>query len=93
MINPELSKEDQEEAKHHLKNHYTNINKDRVDYFMRKSISLEQVKFLLSIGHDGMSKHLSNFPNLRNFNTKKVSDTMKMGCGLNLAVVHRKSKQ
>uniref|UniRef100_A0A914YXW4 DUF7869 domain-containing protein n=1 Tax=Panagrolaimus superbus TaxID=310955 RepID=A0A914YXW4_9BILA len=87
--NVELSEEDRKEAKIHLKNHYDNIKNDRRDYEIRKLTSLQEVNFLLSLGHDGMSKYLSTFPHLNNDNIKTLSDTMKMACSLNLAIVHR----
>uniref|UniRef100_A0AC34GFV7 Uncharacterized protein n=1 Tax=Panagrolaimus sp. ES5 TaxID=591445 RepID=A0AC34GFV7_9BILA len=50
--NVALSAEDREEAKMHLKNHYDNILNDRRDYDYRKIISLREINFLLSLGHD-----------------------------------------
>lgn len=91
MRNPRLSPEIRKQAKMHLKNHRSNIKNDRRDYYARQQASLEIENFILSIAHDGMSKHKTKFPHLLNYNSKKLSDPMKMMCSLNIAVVHKKS--
>uniref|UniRef100_A0AC34FS86 Uncharacterized protein n=1 Tax=Panagrolaimus sp. ES5 TaxID=591445 RepID=A0AC34FS86_9BILA len=91
MKNVQLSLEDRNEAEIHLKNHWKNIENDRRDAFMRELASLHETHYLLALGHDGMSKELSKFPNPTTLNTKLLTDTMKMMCSLNLSLAHRQT--
>uniref|UniRef100_A0A914YW04 Transposase n=1 Tax=Panagrolaimus superbus TaxID=310955 RepID=A0A914YW04_9BILA len=81
-----------EEVRQHRENHWANINADRLDYFVRKIFSLTHPQWLLSITHDGMSKHKSKVPHFLWNRAKFIIDADLAFCNLNGVIIHRKDK-
>uniref|UniRef100_A0AC35F8M6 Uncharacterized protein n=1 Tax=Panagrolaimus sp. PS1159 TaxID=55785 RepID=A0AC35F8M6_9BILA len=81
-----------EEVRKHRENHWKNINADRLDYSVRKMFSLDHPESLLSLTHDGMSKHKTKLPHLLCNRAKFIGDADLAFCNLNGVIIHRKDK-